>query len=78
MIEFEKSLIALITNHMQPFVEKTNELLKMFKELGYTKEDINYHLELYLAYELKKVFYYCLTAVGISGVLCFSLFALNK
>lgn len=78
MIEIEKNFIALITNHMQPFVEKANELLKTFKELGYTKDDINYHLELFLAYELKKVFYYCITIIAIGGLACFSLFVLRK
>ena len=72
-MDITKSIVAIIINHLQPFVEKVNETLKMFKELGYTKEDINYHLELYLAYELKKVFYYCITAVGIGGLICVSI-----
>ena len=76
-MDITKSIVAIIMNHLQPFVEKVNEMLKMFKELGYTKEDINEHLELFLAYELKKVFYYCITAIGIGG-LCFSLFVLHK
>jgi len=69
MIEFEKQIVAIVTNHLQPFVEKVNNLLNMFKELGYTKKDIQDNLELYLAYELKKVFYYCLTAIGVAGII---------
>ena len=68
MIELEKTIVAVITNHLQPFVEKVNKMLKMFKELGYTKEDINDNLELFVIYELRKVFYYCITALGIAGI----------
>ena len=70
-----KTITAVIINHLDPFVEKVNEMLKIFKELGYTKEDINYHLELYLAYELKKVFYYCITVIAIGGLICVSILA---
>ena len=66
--EIEKTIVAIITNHLQPFVEKVNNLLNMFKELGYTKKDIQDNLELYLAYELRKVFYYCLTAISVAGI----------
>lgn len=69
MIEFEKQIVAVITNHLQPFVEKVNNLLKMFKELGYTKKDIQDNLEMYLAYELRKVFYYCLTTISVAGII---------
>jgi len=40
MIELEKTIVAVITNHMQPFVEKVNNMLKMFKELEFTKKDV--------------------------------------